>query len=825
MAEDSKAKNNENGAQKDNNKKPQRKENEKAKAVLQCQNTTGTNNGSNEDTDTGAAAFAQLFNNLAREVKAEIEKEENKPQYRFYDIAGSATDTIQGLLQLEKDYSTGDGGAGTSFIAMIGKRHEEIINSGYEVEIVEDLEIVDVSKESRYEVVISHKSGVYITFDLLEYENKVKNFEFDETAYIEALLAKLSGAITEREKEAAVSITEYLAYIMYFKSLYTLRYSKIGWQYYGWGQSGWMFKYDKIYTKLLGIKGQVSSEDIEGLGAKVPDDKYKEKVWVDNTIDMLKKHSYCGMLLGAGISGLLRQLLPFTKETNININIKGEPATGKSTIGHYILAIFGNPEMLEGSFSDTENAVETKRTQRPVLPYILDDRMLSMADQSEKMQKQKILLDVFREYEGKSKERLGKQYKDDSGNRTYGPVISSSVKSMMELLLQSEDLGQFRRFMEFDIGSKKSQLLFSDAEEAKKTEELAYKNYGYGVGIIVDYMLALLNGELETVNDYYDADADEEDKRLTQIALDIVNQNKDCQILIDRFNSIDKQFEVALKQREKEENDKAKAINSASTVFGLDSSSKRFALIVLSYKILRESLLYHIYSGWKDVDKAVLKEDNIGQYTKDDFKDLEAYYSVLCDYASEEKSFKEFCVNNKVFPDDSANIGKILIDNLVDKAKRNDNTFVDDGIYDYVMNNLKYFVKVDNKVNYDHMKELCSPDTQYIGYYKVKSENVIELYTKYDAWLEHVFEMDDIPDAGDILELCREINKDGIKKEQAKQKAVEKLGARKETRIKVVTETKNITDETVWYRSSVSHQKQTIMVSVRVLTRSQSKEL
>lgn len=824
MAEDSKEKNNENGAQKDNNEEPKHQRNKAAKTVLKCQNTTGTNNSSNEDTDTGAAAFAQLFNNLAREVKTEIEKEENKPQYRFYDIAGSATDTIQGLLQLEKDYSTGDGGAGTSFIGMIDEIEDELDHYGYEVKIVEDLEVVDVTEKSRYEVVIYHKSGVYITFDLLEYENKVKNFEFDETAYIEALLAKLSGAITEREKEVAVSITEYLAYLMYFKSLYTLRYSKIGWQYYDWGQSGWMFKYDKIYTKLLGIKGQVSSKDIEGLGAIVPDDQYKEKVWVDNTIDMLKKHSYCGMLLGAGISGLLRQLLPFTKETNININIKGEPASGKSTIGHYILAIFGNPEMLEGSFSDTENAVETKRTQRPVLPYILDDRMLSMADQSEKIQKQKILLDVFREYEGKSKERLGKQYKDDSGNRTYGPVISSSVKSMMELLLQSEDLGQFRRFMEFDIGSKKSQLLFSDAEEAKKTEELAYKNYGYGVGIIVDYILALLNGELETVNDYYDTDADEEDKRLTQIALDIVNQNKDCQILIDRFNSIDKQFEEALKQREKEENDKAKAINSVSTVFGLDSSSKRFALIVLSYKILRESLLYHIYSGWKDVDKVDLKEDNIGQYTKDDFKDLEAYYSVLCDYASEEKSFKEFCVNNKVFPDDSANIGKILIDNLVDKAKRNDNTFVDDGIYDYVMNNLKYFVKVD-KVNSDLMIDLCSPDTQYIGYYKVISENVIELYTQYNAWLEYVFEMDNIPKAEDILEFCREINRDGLNKKEIKQKAVEKLGARKETRIKLVTETKDITDETVWYRKAVSYQKKPIMVSVRVLARSQSEEL
>lgn len=823
MAEDSKAKNNENGAQKDNNKKPQHQRNEAAKAVLQCQNTTGANNGSNENTDTGAAAFAQLFNNLAREVKAEIEKEKNKPQYRFYDIAGSATDTIHGLLQLEKDYSTGDGGAGTSFIGMIDEIKDEFAYYGYEVKIVEDLEIVDVTKESRYEVVISHKSGVYITFDLLEYENKLKNFEFDETTYIESLLAKLSGAITEREKEAAISITEYLAYIMYFKSLYTLKYSKIGWQYYDWGQSGWIFKYEKIHTKLLEIKGEVSREDIEGLGAIDPDNKYKEKVWVDHTIDMMKNHSYCGMFLGAGISGLLRQLLPFTKETNININIKGEPATGKSTIGHYILAIFGNPEMLEGSFGDTENAVETKRTQRPVLPYILDDRMLSMADQSEKMQKQKILLDVFREYEGKSKERLGKQYKDDSGNRTYGPVISSSVKSMMELLLQSEDLGQFRRFMEFDIGSKKSQLLFSDAKEAKKTEELAYKNYGYGVGIIVDYMLALLNGELETVNDYYDTDADEEDKRLTQIALDIVNQNKDCQILIDRFNSIDKQFEEALKQREKEENDKAKAINSASTVFGLDSSSKRFALIVLSYKIIRESLLYHIYSGWKDVDKVVLKEDNIGQYTKDDFKDLEAYYSVLCDYASEEKSFKEFCVNNKVFPDDSANIGKILIDNLVDKSKRNDNTFVDDGIYDYVMNNLKYFVKVD-KVKYDHMIDVCSPDTQYIGCYKVISENEIELYTQHSAWLEHVFEMDNIPKAEDILEFCREINKESLDdKKVVVQKAVEMLGARKYTRlgIDVTKGPKGL----VWFRKLVKSGDDKIMLSARVLTRSQSEEL
>lgn len=824
MAEDSKEMNNENGAQEDNNRKSQRQRNKDAKAALQNEDPTVTINGKEETAKTGAAAFAQLFNNLAREVKAEVEKEENKPQYRFYDIAGSATDTIYGLLQLEKDYSTGDGGAGTSFISMIDEIQEELGNNGYEVKIVEDLEIVDVTRESRYEVVISHKSGVYITFDLLEYENKLKNFEFDETAYIEALLAKLSGAITEREKEAAVSITEYLAYLMYFKSLYTLRYSKIGWQYYDWGQSGWMFKYDKIHTKLLGIHGEVSSEDIEGLGAIDPDNKYKEKVWVDHTIDMMKSHSYCGMLLGAGISGLLRQLLPFTKETNININITGEPATGKSTIGHYILAIFGNPEMLEGSFSDTENAVEMKRIQRPVLPYILDDRMLSMVDQSEKMQRQKILLDVFREYEGKNKERLGKQYKDDSGNRTYGPVISSSVKSMMELLLQSEDLGQFRRFMEFDMGSKKSQVLFNDAKEAKKTEELAYKNYGYGVGIIVDYMLALLNGELETVNDYYDTNADEEDKRLTQIALDMVNHDKDNPILVDRFNRIDKQFEEALKQREIEENEKAKAINSVSTVFGLDSSSKRFALIVLSYKILRESLLYHIYSGWKDADKFVLKEEvyNIGQYTKDDFKDLEAYYSVLCDYASEEKSFKEFCVNNKVFPDDSANIGKILIDNLVNKVKRINRAPLDDFIYDYVLKNSDYFFRVDN-IKYENMEKLCRQDTKYIGCYKMISENVIELYTEYDAWLEHVFEMDNIPDAEKILDFCRKINKDGLKKEEVKQKAVEELGARKETRLKVATQ--DINEETVWYRSSVSHQKQTIMVSVRVLARSQSEEL
>lgn len=84
------------------------------------------------------------------------------------------------------------------------------------------------------------------------------------------------------------------------------------------------------------------------------------------------------LIISAGASGVFRQMLPFTKETNINMNIVGERASGKSTISHFVISLFGNPEALEGSFTDTENAMEMIRAERTVIPYVLDERMLRL---------------------------------------------------------------------------------------------------------------------------------------------------------------------------------------------------------------------------------------------------------------------------------------------------------------------------------------------------------------------------------------------------------------------------------------------------------------
>ena len=156
--------------------------------------------------------------------------------------------------------------------------------------------------------------------------------------------------------------------------------------------------------------------------------------------------------------------MTFTKETNINVNINGESGSGKSTIGHYVLSFFGNPITLEGASIDTANAEESIRLRRSVLPYVLDERLLRYFADSDKKQQSELLLEVFREYEGKEKERLGSS-KKTSANRIYGPIISSSVDSLLDKLLAvKKDLGQYRRMIEFYIGKADDKVLFNEAE-------------------------------------------------------------------------------------------------------------------------------------------------------------------------------------------------------------------------------------------------------------------------------------------------------------------------------------------------------------------------
>lgn len=653
-----------------------------------------------------APDFIQAINSLVSEINDKAEKEKSKPQYRFMQ-------TYDAYEAIKEAY-----------------RFEKIITEyNFIVDIYEDLECKDVSKSTKYTIKISNTSGVYVEIDLLYYEEKIKDFEFDATEYIANNLAKITGSVNKQVRELAPIVAEYIACLMYTKRLYKLKYNKMGWDYYinDENNGSWIFKYDQIYsdnkalfnlkdekyaTDLLNLKGHLPKSMADGLGVVEKDNLKKELDWVEHTIKIMNNHVFDCLILGAGISGLVRQLLPYTKETNININIVGKPASGKSTICHYLLSIFGNPERIEGSFIDTDNSIEETRAKRPVLPYVLDDRMLKIETESEKNKQKVILMDIFREYEGKVKERYGKQYEETSGDRIYGPIISSSVKRMMDYAKESVDIGQYRRFIEFEI---EDNALFKNAAEATATESIAYKNYGYGIRIIINYMMGILNDTL----------TDDTNNKISSEATKF----------IERFGTLKEEVERRLNEEEKNINN--------NKVRGMASSASRFALIIISYKILREALLLYNY------------EFIMSNIKKDAIDNTEEFIKM---FAVEDKklTFLEFVKNSNIIKDYSDEILDILINNLVNKMlgiKRTPEEQVNK-IYDYILQHTEQFKR---QSDIEHEKEefnkMYNSKGKYLGAYNiVEDTNEMILYTPKDFYIEQFLFMDTIPEPEIITE-------------------------------------------------------------------------
>lgn len=705
----------------DSNKKNRRNINKQAMDRLEQKNveipSESEVSGFKEYT-SGAAAFADFFNKMASESIRKAQKEMDKPQYRFIDsFEGDDMHADFSELIHTPKYA--------HIVNEISELQKKISNFNYEVQIIEDLDCKNVTEESRYYIRIAHKNGVCINIDLFEYENNIKDFNFDEQEYMEEKISRITGCINASVREIAEYTVEYLAYILYFKGLYTLTYRKIGWEYYDWNSKGWIFKYDKIYSNILFLRGRGKNKFVEGL-TRSEDDGKKTWEWVEATISLINRYPMDALILGAGLSGVVRQLLPFTKETNININIVGEPASGKSTICHYLLGIFGNPELLEGSFTDTENATEERRVIRPILPYVLDDRMLKLEGESENVKKKKVLIDIFREYEGKVKERLGKQYEDQAGERTYGPIISSSVESIMHYLNQN-DIGQYRRFIELNIERND---LFKNREEATRIEFLASSCFGIGIEIIVDYMFALL---------------DDNDSEAT--------------IIVDTFNIIDKDAASFLEKRENEEN----ARKNVLKIYGMSHSSKRFALILLSYQILRKSILYFLYRELKNLEiDSTVADKNVAELI------------------ASSNDFEMFSKGEEIVSDRSRDILEILTANLVNKLRKKSNMetnskYVGNKLYDYVMSHTANFIVTD-KFSKNNLQSLYDLKEGILGFYKINNEQSITLYYVEAFALDQFWEMTKIPEPSMIIKYCETVKEKGLSEKKSNEYGFEQYG-------------------------------------------------
>lgn len=504
--------------------------------------------------------FVELFNKVQESLECEIEEE--TPGFRLYEnIDTSEIDTNS--LEVAR------------FL------FSKLLQKGYRVEVVEDLDILNVTNDERYTIRIRNvNSNVEYRIGLYNFREKLLNYDFEPDAFIIEVLKRIEGSKGNNElKEYKDDILNYLSYVIHYKELFRYEYSTIGWDRATFDNKTRIFKYNNIISNNVDIKGLIKEQyyDLYTPSANIFSTDHKEKDWKQFTIQLMNNHTYDSLVFAIGISGLVRQILTFTKETNLNVNIMGEPGSGKSTIGHYVLSFFGNPTLLEGTSIDTENAAERIRVERPILPYVLDERMLRFYADSDKKQQTELLLEIFREYEGKEKERLGKQYENSAGQRIYGPVISSSVESMLQKLLDiGNDLGQYRRFIEFNVGKAEDKRLF-DANEAVQAEEIANSCYGYGIRYIVEYMLY-------------------------------------------QFEQDDRYFENQFKLITTDIKERLKQAQNTYRLSGLTSSSMRIALIILSYQVLRESFIYK--EQGKINDSIIQSEDLISDKTEEIISEL-----------------------------------------------------------------------------------------------------------------------------------------------------------------------------------------------------------
>ena len=504
-------------------------------------------------TTTEDKKFIDLFNQIQQSLSDEVTEE--TPGYRLYhDIEEGTIEYEDGLNQV------------------INLRQMQ--SKMYTVEVVEDLDITDVTDKERYTIRIRNAaSNVEFRYSLNKFREQLLDYGFEPDVFIIDALRRIDGAKGNAElKELKDRILEYLSYAIHYKELFRYEYSTVGWDKATFDNKTRIFKYANIISRMQEtedsynvVQGRIKEKYSELY--RTSDNSGDNTEWTNFTISLMNNHTYDSLLFAVGISGLIRQILTFTKETNLNINIMGQPGSGKSTLGHYILSFFGNPTLLEGASIDTENAAEHIRAERPILPYVLDERMLRFYGDNENRRKTEFLLAVFREYEGREKERLGKQYENSTTQRVYGPVISSSVDCMLDMLISvGKDLGQYRRFIEFNIGSAEDKVLFN-AEEALQAEDIANRCYGYGVRYIANYMLY----RFEQNDNYF----------------------------INRFNDIKSDMKDRLTEAQ-----------NIYKVNGLTSSNLRFALIALSYQVLREALIFNSV-GEENFEENILLNDNL----------------------------------------------------------------------------------------------------------------------------------------------------------------------------------------------------------------------
>lgn len=585
---------------------------------------------------------------------------------------------------------------------------------GISVEFYENIDIKNTSEGHKFYFRIYDDNNCFTEIDALEYRKIVLDPSKSEIDYIaEKLFVIIGLKVQGKAIEISEKITELISYVYYYDELQFKLYENIGWDIYN---KELIFKYDRIYKKNDEEILSACISDIAGKLTKEYDEDDKAN-WRDKLAKLMNSSTVARIVISAACTGLVRSIIPYNKENNINMNIIGEPGSGKSSLSQFALSIFADPHAVEGSFIDKDNAMEVIRVKRPIIPYVLDDRLLKIDTLSEKAKGREMLFDIFREYEGKVTERIGGTYKEMSGKRTNAPIISSSVESMMDVLLSSgKDLGQYRRFIELEL--KREDIFEGKSRVVDEYHNLSYQYYGIGVKYIANY---IMNTGIKFINDLYEC------------------------VLDDITDKLEKKSEEV-------------------GIRGLASSASRFALIATTYIIIRETI--NEVNAQEDECKQIYNIEDIGYdaelKSKSDMfnsKDDVGKYNILFEMESLLKNDSKELITDYIAPKVDAGYDELveyLINNLVEKMSK---VFFEIDIYknlvDFLKNPLndKWFISTSEADFFkkENMKT-------YIGYKKQK-EKVIEITFRNNKYIEWLMCSGVKLEDDDILSLLEDVDK------------------------------------------------------------------
>lgn len=373
-------------------------------------------------------------------------------------------------------------------------------NYGIQVQLIEKIDVKDTSLKKFY-IRLTDKNGNYIELDLLDYQKKIYDFTEDEEETLKNKIVDLKGVYDGNTMKAASDIAKYISLALKYKEYFWYQYDRLGWDdIYIDNVCHKIFKYNTIYSrndlKIQGFCDRNWSSYLEPHGPGDEEGSEETKwsnrfYWYVIMAQVFTGRPIPDILLSVGASGVIRDLLTPNKETNLNVNIVAPAASGKSTLENVILSFYGRPDYLMGTFSDTDSAVDEIRGIRNVIPYVVDDRMLKVQTNGDTKKAYTLLMDIFREYNGKEKSRIGAS--NSTSLSASGAVISSTTQSILKVIneqYEGYDYGQSRRFIEFEL---QPEDMFKDAEIAEVSNNMAHVCYGYGIQQMIETILLIDN--------------------------------------------------------------------------------------------------------------------------------------------------------------------------------------------------------------------------------------------------------------------------------------------------------------------------------------------